>query len=68
MTSPKCRCDEPDFGGGRPVNEPSAKVSRVCPVCDWTTSVWHVDDGSAEAELHRHVQNAHDGSYEKESV
>lgn len=48
----------------RPVNETSAKVSRACPVCPWRTSVWHVDDGSAEAELHEHVTRRHDGNYE----
>ncbi|MFJ9448212.1 hypothetical protein ACIRRH_41310 [Kitasatospora sp. NPDC101235] len=52
------------FAGARPVNERSAEVSRRCPVCDWPTTVWHVDDGSAEAELHGHVQSVHGGSYE----
>lgn len=48
------------FGAGtRPVNEPSAEVSRRCADCDWRTSVWHVDDGSAEAELHGHVSRVH---------
>lgn len=46
----------------------SAEVSRTCPVCTWRTSVWHVDDGSAEAELHEHVARLHGGSYEKAST
>jgi hypothetical protein len=54
--------------GARSVNERSAEVSRVCPVCNWRTSVWHVDDGSAEEELHGHVKRVHDGSYEKAST
>jgi hypothetical protein len=54
----------PHDSGARPVNEPSAEVSRSCPVCSWRTSVWHVDDGSAEAELHDHVTRRHDGGYE----
>lgn len=54
----------PHGSGARPVNEPSAEVSRACPVCSWRTSVWHVDDGSAEAELHDHVTRRHDGNYE----
>ncbi|WP_329492445.1 hypothetical protein OG618_37360 (plasmid) [Kitasatospora sp. NBC_01246] len=45
--------------------ERDARVVRTCPVCAWSTSSWHVDDGSAEAELHGHVLRAHDGSYEK---
>lgn len=56
------------FGGSRPVNERSTEVSRVCPVCGWKTSVWHVDDGSAEAELYSHVARRHGGSYEKAST
>ncbi|MFJ5151448.1 hypothetical protein ACIQCF_07640 [Streptomyces sp. NPDC088353] len=47
------------FGGARPVNEPSAEVSRKCSQCTWRTTVWHVDDGSAEEELHGHVTRAH---------
>ncbi|WP_228181306.1 hypothetical protein [Streptomyces anulatus] len=48
------------FGSGaRPVNVASAEVSRKCGTCGWTTSVWHVDDGSAEAELHDHTTRAH---------
>jgi hypothetical protein len=47
------------FGGGGPVPGHDAKVSRVCGVCGWRTSVWHVDDGSAEEELHRHVTRVH---------
>jgi hypothetical protein len=51
------------FGGStRPVNEPSAKVRRVCG-CGWSTSTWHVDDGSADVELNRHVRRAHGGVY-----
>ncbi|MFF7949073.1 hypothetical protein [Streptomyces griseorubiginosus] len=46
------------FGGG-PVQGRDAKVSRTCDTCGWRTSVWHVNDGSAEAELHEHVTRAH---------
>lgn len=46
------------FGGTRPVDEPSAEVSRKCQ-CGWHSSVWHVDDGSAEAELYEHVTTMH---------
>lgn len=49
------------FGGG-PVPGTDAKVSRVCG-CGWRTSVWHVNDGSAEEELHRHVGREHGGVY-----
>ncbi|MEU4296437.1 hypothetical protein [Kitasatospora aureofaciens] len=49
---------------GAPMNERNAKVSRACGACGWRTTVWHVDDGSAEAELHGHVQSVHGGSYE----
>ncbi|MFF7880937.1 hypothetical protein ACH40F_08340 [Streptomyces sp. NPDC020794] len=49
------------FGGARPVNEPSAEVSRTCG-CGWRTTVWHVDDGSAEEELHDHVTRVHGGT------
>jgi hypothetical protein len=58
----------PHGAAARPVNERSAEVSRVCPVCGWRTSVWHVADGSAEEELHGHVEGLHDGSYEKAST
>lgn len=47
------------FGGfGR---ERDAKVVRTCPEasCSWRTSSWHVDDGSAEAELHGHTVRVH---------
>ncbi|WP_371624091.1 hypothetical protein OG245_15375 [Streptomyces sp. NBC_01116] len=48
------------FGAGaRPVNERSAEVSRRCGTCGWTTSVWHVDDGSADQELHEHIARTH---------
>ena len=50
------------FGGGRSVYERSAEVSRTCG-CGWSTSVWHVDDGSAEEELHVHVVRVHGGVY-----
>lgn len=50
------------FGMGRSVHEPSAEVSRKCGHCGWRTSVWHVDDGSAEVELHRHVVRVHGGA------
>lgn len=52
------------FGGGgaRPVNERSAEVSRKCGTCGWRTSVWHVDDGSADAELYGHRARAHGGA------
>lgn len=48
--------------GGGPVVGRDAKVSHVC-ACGWHTSVWHVDDGSAEEELHRHVVRSHSGIY-----
>lgn len=48
------------FGGG-PVHGHDAKVSRICE-CGWRTSVWHVADGSAEEELHRHIARAHDAT------
>ncbi|MDX5568442.1 hypothetical protein PYK79_41305 [Streptomyces sp. ID05-04B] len=41
-----------------PVHGVDAKVFRVCK-CGWSTSTWHVDDGSAEEELHRHAARAH---------
>ncbi|MFG3349557.1 hypothetical protein ACGF1Z_31425 [Streptomyces sp. NPDC048018] len=48
------------FGAGaRPVNGASAEVSRTCGTCGWRTSVWHVDDGSADEELYRHVDCLH---------
>ncbi|MFF0009530.1 hypothetical protein ACFYQT_39750 [Streptomyces tibetensis] len=51
------------FGGNTlPVEKASADVSRTCG-CGHRTSVWHVDDGSAEEELHRHVVRAHGGVY-----
>lgn len=59
------RSEEDPFGGGsysRSVHTPSAEVSRKCGQCGYRTSVWHVDDGSAEEELHRHVVGAHGGS------
>lgn len=40
------------------------KVSRPCPRCDFRTSEWHVDDGSAEEELHGHVTRVHGGNYQ----
>ncbi|MFG3276179.1 hypothetical protein [Streptomyces luteogriseus] len=46
------------FGGG-PVHGHDAKVSRTCGACGWRTSVWHVNDGSAEEELHGHVVRVH---------
>ena len=49
------------FGGG-PVHGHDAKVSRGCGQCEYRTSVWHVDDGSAEAELHGHVVRVHVGA------
>ncbi|MEV5942729.1 hypothetical protein [Streptomyces sp. NPDC051994] len=55
----------PHGSGARPVNLASAEVSRTCRVCHWTTSVWHVDDGSAEAELHDHGTRLHGGRYEE---
>lgn len=48
------------FGSG-PVHGHDAKVSRPCGQCEFRTSVWHVDDGSAEAELHEHVVRVHGG-------
>ncbi|MFF4752684.1 hypothetical protein ACWD5R_11290 [Streptomyces sp. NPDC002514] len=47
------------FAGARPVDERSAEVSRKCGACGWRTTVWHVDDGSAEQELHEHVVRVH---------
>ena len=52
------------FGGDgglyrRSVTATSAEVSRKCPTCGWRTAVWHVDDGSAEEELHRHRNRVH---------
>lgn len=49
------------FGGGRSVYERSAEVSRECGQCSWRTSIWHVDDGSAEEELHGHTVRVHGG-------
>lgn len=49
------------FGGSRPTYTVSAEVSRPCGQCSYRTSVWHVDDGSAEEELHRHVVRVHGG-------
>lgn len=49
------------FGGGRSVYERSAEVSRACR-CGWTSTVWHVDDGSADEELHGHVTRVHGGT------
>jgi hypothetical protein len=59
------RSEEDPFGGGsysRSVHTPSAEVFRVC-TCGWRTTVWHVDDGSAEEELHGHVTREHGGVY-----
>lgn len=53
------------FGGGtylRSVAAVSAEVSRKCSACGWRTTVWHVDDGSAEEELHRHITRVHGGT------
>ena len=50
------------FAGARPVDEPSAEVSRKCDQCSFRTTVWHVDDGSAEEELHHHVTRVHGGA------
>jgi hypothetical protein len=47
------------FGGSRPVDVASAEVSRKCDRCGWRSSVWHVDDGSAEAELYEHSTTMH---------
>lgn len=44
-----------------PVHGHDAKVSRPCDRCEFRTTVWHVDDGSAEEELHRHVVRVHGG-------
>lgn len=59
------RSEEDPFGGGsywRQVNTPSAEVTRKCGQCTFQTTVWHVDDGSAEEELHRHTVRAHGGA------
>lgn len=54
------------FGGGSgPVEGHDAKVSRTCGKCDYRTSVWHVADGSAEAELHDHVTRVHGDAEER---
>jgi hypothetical protein len=56
------RSEEDPFGGGsysRSVRTRSAEVSRPCGQCEFRTSVWHVDDGSAEEELHGHVVRVH---------
>ena len=53
--------------GGGPDQGHDAKVSRTCG-CGWRTSVWHVADGSAEEELHRHVVRVHGGTYAAELV
>jgi hypothetical protein len=58
------RSEEDPFGGGsysRSVHTPSAEVCRPCGQCEFRTSVWHVDDGSAEEELHRHTVRVHGG-------
>lgn len=58
------RSEEDPFGGGlysRSVRTRSAEVSRPCDRCEFRTTVWHVDDGSAEEELHRHVVRVHGG-------
>jgi len=47
------------FAASRSVHERSAEVSRKCNRCGWRTSVWHVDDGSAEEELHGHTARVH---------
>lgn len=57
----------PHGSGARPVDVASAKVSRTCRVCLWKTSVWHIDDGSAEAELHDHATRLH-GSWQQEAA
>lgn len=56
------RSEEDPFGGGsysRSVRTRSAEVSRPCGQCEFRTSVWHVDDGSAEEEFHGHVVRVH---------
>lgn len=51
------------FGAGsRPVGGRGGGVVRTCPVCGWKNQPWHVDDGSAEADVHDHVIGVH-GSY-----
>lgn len=56
------------FGGGgaywRSVHTRSAEVSRKCDRCSFRTTVWHVDDGSAEEELERHIARIHRGGAE----
>jgi hypothetical protein len=49
------------FGATRSVHQRSAEVSRECGQCGFRTTVWHVDDGSAEEELYRHVSRVHRG-------
>lgn len=36
----------------------STQVTRTCPNCDWST-VWGMDDGSADEELYRHIARQH---------
>lgn len=56
----------PFDGGSGPVEGHDAKVSRACG-CGFRTTVWHVADGSAEAELHEHVVRVHGGVYPTEA-
>ncbi|MFE5591499.1 hypothetical protein [Streptomyces sp. NPDC056549] len=56
------------FSGSRPVSERSAEVSRTCSTCSWRTSVWHVDDGSADEELHRHMSRAHSPTNQQRDI
>ncbi|MCX4751741.1 hypothetical protein OG455_41740 [Kitasatospora sp. NBC_01287] len=56
-----CTYEFPELNpfAGAPRREFDAKVIRICPHCAWLTSSWHVDDGSAEAELHGHITRVH---------
>lgn len=60
-----CNGDFPELNprAGAPVIERHANICRTCRTCGWETSVWHVDDGSAEVELHGHTLVEHDGKY-----
>lgn len=61
--SENCTYEFPELNPVPHVREHDAKVSRQCPRCPWRSSTWHIDDGSAEAEVHEHVTKAHQGRY-----
>lgn len=49
------------FGVVGQARERDLKIVRTCGHCGWKTQPWHVDDGSAECDLHGHVKRAHGG-------